>query len=81
MRRYHIYKISDRPFKTYDLLKKITFTTYIKEILSFAPRYTDNGGRPQISGKACGRPQITGENRFVHIYLPLLWGSRPEAKN
>jgi hypothetical protein len=36
----------------------------------------DNGGKPQITEKARSRPQITGKNRFVRFYLPLLWGSR-----
>jgi hypothetical protein len=31
--------------------------------------------------KTCGRPQITGKNRFGRFYVHLLWGSRPEAKN
>jgi hypothetical protein len=30
--------------------------------------------------KTLGRPQITGKNRLALFYLPLLWGSRPEAK-
>jgi hypothetical protein len=28
-----------------------------------------------------GKPQITRKNRFVHFYLPRMWGGRPEAEN
>jgi hypothetical protein len=36
-------------------------------------------GRKSL-GKSCGGPKITRKNRFVHFYLPLLLGSRPEKK-
>jgi hypothetical protein len=31
--------------------------------------------------KTCGCPQIARQNQFVHLYLPLMQGSIPEAKN
>jgi hypothetical protein len=49
--------------------EKFTYTLWI-EIVSFAPHYYDGG-----------RPQITRKNRFASFYLPLLLGSRSEAKN
>jgi hypothetical protein len=71
--------------------EKFTFTVY-REILSFVPGYYASG-RPQISIKSlwhaadlCKRPVTsrrshTKKFRFVRFFLPILWGSRPEAKD